>query len=309
MKSFFKKAFELFKSPSTTVIITAYILSVILIISALVILAFDYTGTPLAYLAYALFALSAIALAYSVYITVRFAPRIKASILALLKKNRDINRFLEQYSFRTLTLAALSLVLNVGYSAVFAVSAVMSRSVWYGSLALYYLLLTAMRGGIVFYHGRRRTLSERESERIELAKYRTTGIILSVMPIALSFAIAEMVSGEHGYSYGGFLIYAVAAYTFWKITMSVINLVRVRKNEDVTIKAIRSVGFADSVVSVIALQSAMFNSFSSGGENVALANAITGAAVCALTFILGVFMIINSVRLGNKMKFEENTVE
>ncbi len=293
-----KRLFNFLKEPPLLFIILAYILSALFIIAALLMLVFDYTGTALEYLAYLFFALAALGLSYSVYLGIRYTARLKTALILMLKRNRYIARFLEHYGFRTFVLALFGLLLNVAYSVFYAVGAVIGRSIWYGALAAYYLLLTAMRSVAVLYKG--------EAEGIDIVKYRATGIFLTVMPLSLSPAIAQMVAEEGGYFWGGYMIYAVAAYTFWKLTISIINVIRARKNDDITVRAVRDIGLADSLVSILSLQSALLNSFGDG-SGVAYANAATGTAVCALTLALGIYIIINSVKMKKEMKKEEIT--
>ena len=71
--------------------------------------------------------------------------------------------------------------------------------------------------------------------------------------------------------------------------MAIINLVKVRKQEDYTIKALRSVSLADAIVSILALQTTLLTSYGTG--DFGFANALTGAVACILVFALGVFMI------------------
>lgn len=108
-----------------------------------------------------------------------------------------------------------------------------------------------------------------------------------------------MVCEEEGKSYPGFLIYAVAAYTFYKIILSIINLVKVRKFKSPLLMAIRDIGYIDACVSVLSLQTAMFASFGSEQESfIKLMNGATGSVVCLLVLGIGIY----SVRQANKMK-------
>ena len=82
---------------------------------------------------------------------------------------------------------------------------------------------------------------------------------------------------------------------------------KARKTDDFGVRAIRSLNLADAMVSILALQTAMFAEFSPGGDN-ALFNAATGFGVCVLTAALGVFMIIVARKEKRKLTEEENNV-
>ena len=90
-----------------------------------------------------------------------------------------------------------------------------------------------------------------------------------------------------------------AAYTFYKIILSIINLVKVRKLKSPLLMAIRDIGYIDACVSVLSLQTAMFASFGSEQESIIkLMNGATGSVVCLLVLGIGIY----SVRSANKMK-------
>ncbi len=312
IKSFFNGLWQKLMNPSVAVIVLAYIFSVLFISAALVMLTLDYTGTALEYIAYLFFALSALGLSYSVYLSVRFAPKIKTAFLAVALKSSFARRYVEQYGFRSFVLANVSFILNFSYAVFHAVIAILTRSVWYGSLGAYYIILTVMRGGLVSLNkkGERGVFSDAVSrEKEALRKFGITAVLLMVLPLCLSASIAEMVLNDRGYSYPGLIIYAAAAYTFWKITMAIINAVKSRKTGTPELIAVRNIGLADALVSVLGLQTAMFFSFGSPGDGTKLANALTGAGVCLVTFLIGLFMLISrgKFRSSEKREHGENS--
>ena len=54
---------------------------------------------------------------------------------------------------------------------------------------------------------------------------------------------------------------AMAAYTFTKITLAVINLVKARKSASAKIVTLRNISLSDACVSIFALQRSMLVSF------------------------------------------------
>lgn len=92
---------------------------------------------------------------------------------------------------------------------------------------------------------------------LRIRVYRTGGILLIVLTLALSAAVVQMVYANRAFEYAGLMIYASAAYAFYKIIMALYNLVKARKQSDFKIRAVRNINFADAAVSVLALQTAM----------------------------------------------------
>ena len=161
-----------------------------------------------------------------------------------------------------------------------------------------------MRGGVLIYHRRKNNYLTEYEERSKSCKtYIVCGVWLILLPVALSVVIMEIVGFGMAFVHAGLMIYCAAAYTFYKIVTSVYNFVKAHKGDDMTVRAIRNINFADALVAVLALQTAMFFEFA-GGENLGYANAIFGAIICAATAAIGIFMIINGSKKLKLLKTE-----
>lgn len=234
--------------------------------------------------------------------------KLKERIKAKLNQNKLTKRFLD-YDFRTVLITVFSLIITTGYAAFYGVMGILYLSVWYGVLASYYLILVAMRATVVFYHKGKRRRAEHTDERkekISRAKiYGGCGIIISLLTLPLSVAILLMVAEKATFSHAGLMIYVAAVYTFYKVFMTIRHLVKVRKSTDLTVRTVRCINLADMFVSVLSLQTAMFDSFSAD-FNESVFNAVTGAVVCLCTVLIGVFMIWGCKREITKINYEEN---
>lgn len=284
-----------------------YLATLISVAGALVLVVFASTNPVLEILSYLSYALAAITFSYTVYTIVIFAPNMKNRLIKFMRKSQFVSRLLDNWGYRTVVFAGFALLINVLYVAFNGVIAIISHSIWYGALATYYILLTALRSGIVLYHRKKSkgkiyfknsAIEETFSEEIkfkitEHKKYRACGVLLIILPVSLSFAILQMVVSGSAFIHYGWIIYAVAAYAFYKITMAIINIFKASKSDDMTIRALRCVSLADAMVSILALQTTLLFAFSNGAPT-GFANALTGGVVCALTIALGIYMIINA---------------
>ena len=289
-----KKTFwEYFKRPNGKVLIWLYIATLLCIAGAVGILFTNYLGTPLEIVAYALFALAALSLGYSVYTIVLYFSKIKTACQAKMRSYPLIAKLLDDFSMRTLVFAFGSLIISILYSLYNGVIAIIYSSGWYGSLAMYYIFLVLLRGGIGLYHGKHR--NKERSEIVELKKYRTCGILLIATIWALLAAIIQMVVQNKGFAYLDLLIYVAAAYTFTKITLGILNVFKARKKQSgYTVQALRNISLADAAVSLLTLQTAMFHAFAQPSTMTQLANALTGSAVCLTVMAVGIYMIIKA---------------
>jgi len=254
---------------------------------------FDF---PLNIVAYALYAIAAILLGYSVYSIVKMLPTAKQKIIALLTKWNFTRMLLEQFDFRTLIFAIGSCFLNFIYAVYNGVLGLALFSWWNISFGIYYLILALMRGNILLYHYKKKKRNSplAEEKRLEIKAYRAGGIMFVLLPICLSVAIGFMVRGEHIFRYYSFTIYVAAVYAFYKVVMSVVNIIKARKADDFSIRSIRSVNIADGLVSILALQTALLAE--NDEVNSGLYNALVGGGVCILTLAMGIYIIINATR-------------
>ncbi len=156
-----------------------------------------------------------------------------------------------------------------------------------------------LRGTILLYHIRRVKASKAgQSEQTAYLKsikiYGSCGAVLILLPVALSFAILQMVREGDSFVHSGITIYVYAIYTFYKIIMAIYNFAKTRKDADFTLRAAKNISLAQAMMAVLALQTAMFHEFDAAGDfvHIATMNAVTGAIVCALTAMIGIFMII-----------------
>ena len=233
--------------------------------------------------------------------------KLKEKVRAKLNKSKTASRFLD-YDFRTVLFTVVSLVITAGYAVFYAMLGIALRSVWFGMLACYYIMIVVMRALVVFYHGRKRRKKDsvEEDEKISRAKiYCACGIIISLLTLPLSIVILLMVGEKAAFSHAGLLIYVAAVYTTVKVVLAIRHAVKARKSQDLTVRSVRSINLADMLVSILALQTAMFHSF--GPDfNTDVFNAVVGAAVCVGTLIIGIFMIYGGRRAVVKAKYEAN---
>lgn len=88
------------------------------------------------------------------------------------------------------------------------------------------------------------------------------------------------------------IMISIAAFTFYKVTVAIVNFVKTSKRNVLLEKTVRNISVADALVSVYSLQRSMLVSFNgmTQGE-IKLMNILTGTGVFVIVFLLGVAMI------------------
>ena len=291
LKNFWNKICALSKAvwnkinkPHGVWLVLFYICFTLLIAGTLTLVCLGYSQNILSYV---LYVFSAFSLTYFVYTIVYFAPTMKSNFIKFLQKHKFTNTMLENYGYRTIVFSVISFILNLAYVAFMFVMTFMSRSAWYFSLTLYYVALTLMKGN-VFY-----SKKKYGTELKEARAYRFAGIMFIVITLTFSGVLVLIYKTNRVFEYAGLLIYVAAAFTFYKLTLAIINIFKARKHDNLYIQTIRNINLASALISIIILQVAMFQEFSPQ-SNTGFANALTGAGVSLLILLLGIFMIVKA---------------
>lgn len=244
----------------------------------------------------------------------------KSVLLPFINSNRVAHVLSTDTRLRTILITLPGMGLNLIYAVFNGVVGILNHSAWCGSLSAYYILLCVMRFLSVSYAKRiyavrlpwTRAASDNrkglhQDKNIEERSWRVyyiCGIILSATSIALAGAVIMLVKGQGGKAYPGVMIYAVAAYTFYKLGMAITNRIKAGKQKSVLLSTLRNISYADALVSLLSLQTALLTAFGQGSEEkIPFMNALTGSGVCLMIFVLGIHMICRS---GNSKADNKN---
>jgi len=231
--------------------------------------------------------------AYTLTVVCIKVPRIVKKIRSGIYNNSFGNRFMTDTWYRVKITLRLSLAVNVFYSVFkFSVGMVLS-SWWLIAIAVYYIIMSVTRYLLL------RHMKQNEQAKDLIAEHkrvRICGYLVVVVNVALSGMVVQMIWRNESYTYPGFLIFAAAAYAFYSVTMSIINLIRYRKKKSPILSAAKTIGLVSALVSILALQTAMITQFGSDRQFQFIMNILTGTAVCASVMTLAVFMIVKSDR-------------
>ncbi len=303
-----KKIFDFFKKPPLWFLTLIAVVGIGATVGGTLILTQDDLFSYIV-LGYVCLGIMAVAVGYCVYGVIKSLSDWNERVLKWSENKPFWNRLFTEYGFRAILFSVGSFAINLAFAVYNGSVAIVIHSIWFGALATYYILLIVLRGSIIVYYAKRnKAVKAGQTEEVTELKdkrvYLVCGVVLLLLPIALSFAILQMVRANDSFVHTGITIYAYAIYAFYKITIAVYNFVKTRRTKEMAVRASKNINLADAMVSILALQTAMFHEFGTAGDvvDVATMNAVTGAVVCVLTAIMGIFMIVNATKKssGNK---------
>ena len=182
-----------------------------------------------------------------------------------------------------------SLSINVCYAGFHLLSGAVYRSVWQISTGIYYLILSLIRMVLVQYE-RKQTQTEEPAERLRVGwrGFQVCGILIFLLNVAMSGMVVQMIWHDRGSRYPELAVYAVAAYTFYRLTTAIIRVVQNRGSQNPIDGAARNISLTAALMSLYSLQTAMLSAFGDDAAYSHLMNSLSGGAVCVLV-VLGAF--------------------
>lgn len=265
----------------------------------IIVFLFGYDEHPLAYAAYVF---SFYTLTVVVMRLIKVLPKHYKSAKNKVYSNPLGNRFMTDLPFRTRVSLYGSLAVNLLYVALNVTSGILYRSAWFYTLALYYAILAVMRFLLVRFANR---VGIGKNRYKELRRSRLCGFILLTVNLFLSGAVLMILYQNKGYEYHGYLIYVMAAYTFYITTLAIINLVKYRKLGSPVMTMAKIINMAAALVSMLSLETAMLAEFGKDmlPENRRLMIMLTGAGVSVIIVTMSIYSIVkNSVEIKKIME-------
>lgn len=162
------------------------------------------------------------------------------------------------------------------------------RSMWHIEIGIYYVLLLAVKA--VVFAGFR--LSEKPGALKVL--FFTTAVLLFFINAALILPIISMIRYERDVPFPLEIAIGIAAYTTYKVTMTVVRFVKARKSTDLLTREIVTIRFVESIVSILTLQNTliMVNTATEDEGLRILCTVSSAVGLCAILY-LTVKMIVD----------------
>lgn len=213
-----------------------------------------------------------------------------------------VSRYLREDMFRAETALYQGFFINLLYAGIKMFSGILYRSIWFITLAVYYILLAVMRASLLHYvrKGGKNTVSEWK-------RYRLCGIILLFMNVALTGIIVLVIHQNSGFEYPGMLIYVMAMYAFYAAVTAVWDVVKFRRYGRPVMSAAKVINLTAALVSMLSLETAMLTQFGAADDPTfrQIMTASTGAGISMTVLGMAVFMIVRSTKQVKHIKREK----
>ena len=184
-----------------------------------------------------------------------------------------------------------SVLFNAAFCAYYIILGIITHSWWSFTVGVYYAILSVTR-----------FIVHQSKENNDLIKNHI-GVMLMLLSLPLVGTVILAVVRDRGIIMHMIVMISMAVYFFTKITLAIINLIKVRKSDSAKLVSLRNVSLSHACVSIFALQRSMLVSFGDMPQNdIRIFNAVMGAAVCVIVFLLGQNLVKNKKTLFGNSK-------
>lgn len=212
-------------------------------------------------------------------------------IRGLIERTSIGQKAIRDGRFRTVLFACGSLCVNLAYALYNGIIGIVGSSSWFVTLFAYYGVLAVMRFYAVTYE------FKDAGKRTEYSVMRFCGGWLCFLASVLSGMVVLNITTGRDASRHMIVMIAIATYTFWKTTVAIINIIKVRKKNAPLLTTLRNINCADAAVSMLTLEHSMISTFGdSTGQFSVTMDAATGAGAFLIILALGISMVVSGSR-------------
>lgn len=240
---------------------------------------------------YVFYALSA----YTLTVVCARMPGHFKKIKKRIYSNKYAKRYLTDKDLRIRVSLYGGLVVNVCFAVFKIVMGILFQSKWLFAMAGYNMILSVMRFVLVYKDQiSKKVETEQERKLHGIHSYKVCGWLMLLLNMAISVIVIIVVFEEQTLSYPGFMIYAIAAFTFYCMITAIISMVKYWHRVNPIFSAVKRIGMAKALVSVFTLQVAMLTQFGVDDEvKHQMMNGMTGFAVCLIITVMAIFMLVD----------------
>ena len=278
-----------------------WLMVILVIVSAAALVFVFVNGMEETIPAYIAYALSFYTLSVVTVFCVMVLPKQYSTVKQKVYDDPLGNRLMTDRVFRTNISLSVSFVISMLYVGINLWFWHTMKSYWFMVLAVYYVIMAVMRFLLVRY-----VRIQKIGTNIlkEWKRSKACACILLLINLSLSGAVLMILYQHRGYDYPGMMIYVMALYTFYALTISIVDTVKYRKMESPVMTTAKVVSLSAALVSLLNLETAMFAQF--GGnmtpENQRIFIILTGAGVSITVVTLSVILIVNANKEIRRIK-------
>ena len=136
----------------------------------------------------------------------------------------------------------------------------------------------------------------------EYRSYRTAAVLMMLLNLTLAAFVRNMIVKNDVMAFSDIYVITSATFTFYFLTMSIVDIIRYRKYHSPVMSAAKAIRFAQALVSLLTLEASMLAHFGDSEAFKRTMLSCTGAGVCGIVLSMSVYMIIRATKEIKRMQ-------
>ena len=170
-----------------------------------------------------------------------------------------------------------SLIFTLAFSIFNRILGIVKESIWHETISLYYFILVIIRGILIIY------IYKSKTQEKEIFIYRLVKVLLVILNTLLIFPIVLLIMNKRVVEMTLIPSIAVALYVTIKTSVTITQFVKIRKEENILFRELRTINLMDVTVSILTLTNTLIavnsTEFDIGMYYLTIAVSIVGFAV------------------------------
>ena len=227
---------------------------------------------------------------YSLIVLLLRLPGLVTGALSLVHRIPVLDRILGDRELRFRLKLYGNELLNFGYGTFKCIAALVYRNVWMGTEGFYNLVQGIIQL-VQILRGRKKPTRYQQWK-----SYRLCGYLMFALHLSTTGLAFLMIRQHMAEEYPGYMIFATAAFTFYKLIKTFLAVAKDRKHRSPIVSAVRLLDLSQAIFNLFCLQVALLHAFGGNLPQAGLMNTLTGSAVSILMAGMGVYMLRRSKR-------------
>lgn len=238
---------------------------------------------------------------YTLFIICFRIPKIIDYFKNLKNKNKYLNKYYLDINFKIKVSLYLNLILNITYSIFQLCLGFYYQSIWFYTMAGYYLMLALIRFFLADYT---KKYDIDNKEIIEAKRSLLCGYLLLFMNIILAVIISFIVLQNKTFNHSVIVTISLATYTFTAFIASIVGFIKYKKYNNLVYSCTKIISLITATISMLTLESTMLSTFSKESESKfnQIILIITGAIIITFTIVCSLIIIIKASKEYRKNK-------
>lgn len=207
---------------------------------------------------------------------------------------------------RWLLSVAVSFVTSLAFALYNGFLGIFKQSVWNGSISVYYFLLLFVRLGVLICELKIKNKDDEIKVTNRKKTFLITSVLLFLISLALVVPVSLMVMHRKTVKLDMITGIAVATYTTYKVTLSIINYVKNKDNENLSVRQIRTINLIDAILSILTLQNTLIL-INNDGDNQSLfiLTAISSFVGIVIIIIVSIVSLVRFLKENKKVNRDD----